>query len=138
MTQNLKTALAALGLAALLAAPVHADRWDPLRADPVIETGLITMAIAEGLRRYCPSVSPRWIRAFGFARSLQRRALDMGFSRDEIEEYVEDDTEVDRVVAIAEAWFAERGVTRESDAESYCTVGRYEINAESEIGRLLR
>jgi hypothetical protein len=50
---------------------------------------------------------------------------------------VDDRAEKDRVDALALTYLTVRGVTP-SDPESYCTVGRDEINADSEIGRLLR
>jgi hypothetical protein len=49
--------------------------------------------------------------------------MSLGYTRAEVTEYVEDDTEQDRMIAIARQYFAERGVTSLEDVEGACRVG---------------
>jgi hypothetical protein len=64
--------------------------------------------------------------------------MSLGYSRAEVTEYVEDDTEQERMIAIARQYFAQRGVTSLEDVDGACRVGRDEIAAGTQIGRLLR
>jgi len=126
-----------IALALLVAQPLRADQWDALRADPVISEGLIRFAIARHIHNRCEDISARQLRAFGYITSLVNMAEDMGYSRSEIRAYVDDEAEQDRVRALADERLAARGASPEQ-MDGYCTVGREEIAAGSEIGRLLR
>jgi hypothetical protein len=127
----------ALLLALLVAQPARADQWDVLREDPVISEGLIIFAIARHIHNRCESISARQLRAMGYVNSLIGQATELGFTRSEIEDYVFNETEQDRVRALADERLAARGASPTQIA-GYCTVGREEIAAGSEIGRLLR
>mgnify|MGYP000273885229 CR=1 FL=1 len=124
-------------LALLMAAPARADQWDRLREDPAISEGLVSFAIARHIHNRCDSISARRLRAMGFINSLIGQATDLGYTRDEIEDYVFNEAEQDRVRAIADDRLAARGASP-SQWEGYCTVGQEEITANSQIGRLLR
>jgi hypothetical protein len=124
-----------LGLAAPVAA--HADQWQPLRDDPRISNGLTIIAIGEHIHSECPSITARMMRAISFIEGLYHHATALGYSREQIEAYVEDQNEVDRYEGIARAYFAQNGADYD-DANSVCRVGRDEIAAGSPIGRLLR
>jgi hypothetical protein len=124
-------------LAVLMTGPARADDWDALRADPVISEGLIQFAIARHIHNRCDDISARRIRALAYINALISQAEDLGYSRDEIRAYVNSEAEQDRVRALADERLAARGASPTQMA-GYCTVGREEIAAGSEVGQLLR
>lgn len=113
------------------------DRWQVLRDDPTLRSGLTVFAVGRRIDRRCDDISARPIRAYAFLQGLVTHAEGLGFTRDEIEDYVEDEDEQDRYTEIARAYFAERGVDWR-DNDGICRVGRDEISSGSQIGRLLR
>lgn len=124
-------------LALLVSQPARADQWDALRDDPTISEGLISFAIARHIHNRCPSISARQLRAIGFVNSLISNATELGYTRSEIEEFVFDEAEQQRVRAIADERLLARGASADL-IEGYCVVGQEEMAANSQIGRLLR
>ncbi|MEJ6392259.1 DUF5333 domain-containing protein [Gymnodinialimonas sp. 2305UL16-5] len=112
-------------------------RWAPLRADVHIESGLLVIMAGTFIVEGCPEIDVRRVRSTPYMLGLARRAIGLGFSRAEVEEFIDDPTERARVEARADAWLAQRGASR-ADPASLCQVGRDEITAGSPIGRLLR
>lgn len=113
------------------------DRWQPLREDPEIHSGLTVIAVGRHIQNVCDDISPRLLRALGFAEGLVNRARELGFPRAEVDAYIDDRGEQDRYRAVMRDWFAERGVDA-GDTPAVCRVGRDEITSGSQIGRLLR
>jgi hypothetical protein len=118
--------------------PAQADRFDILRHDPRLHAGLLAITIGRHIENRCPVIERRDVAAGAFLLGLAGHAMSLGYSRAEVTEYVEDDTEQDRYIALARQYFAERGVMSETDTDGACRVGRDEIAAGSPIGRLLR
>lgn len=141
MKTELKLAALCLGLVAtaLFTTVGHAqdDPWRALREDPEIRSGLTVVAVGRRIDRRCDSIDVRPVRAFAFLQGLVGQAEDLGYSRTEIEAYVDDAEEQERYTRIAQSYFAERGVGWD-DPEAICQLGRAEIEARSPIGRLLR
>ncbi|SLN42639.1 hypothetical protein ROJ8625_02088 [Roseivivax jejudonensis] len=130
--------LGALAVALTLAlSPLAAEAKPPLREVSQIDDALLMVAIADDLRKTCDDIEPRLIRAYSYLRQLKGMASDMGYSEDEIEDYVTSDAEKDRMEARGEAFLASRGVSRR-DTTAYCTFGKQEIARGSQIGVLLR
>jgi len=121
----------------ITAGAARADQWQPLRDDPRLHSGLTVIAVGRHIHFTCPDINARALRALAFAEGLVNHAQDLGFSRSEINAYIDDDAEKDRYREIARAYFAQQGGDMD-DAESVCAVGRDEIAARSAIGRLLR
>lgn len=115
----------------------RADAWQPLRDDPRIHSGLTVIAIGRHIHFECPDIDARLVRALVFAEGLVSHAQSLGFSRAEVNEYIDDRDEQDRYRDIARAYFAQQGGDMD-DPDSVCRVGRDEITAGSAIGRLLR
>lgn len=130
-------AIAAVTALATTLGAARADEWQPLRDDARITSGLTVVAIGRHIHLVCPDISARPIRALAFVEGLVDHAQAMGFSRRQIEEYIDNDAEKDRYRAIATRYFAERGSGMD-DVSGVCQVGRDEIAEESTIGRLLR
>ncbi|WP_224814052.1 DUF5333 domain-containing protein [Hasllibacter sp. MH4015] len=112
-------------------------QWQPLRDDPEIHSGLTVISVGRHIQNQCEDISPRLVRAWAFAEGLVGRAQDLGFTRAQVDAFIADRTEQDRYRAIMRQWFAQQGADAD-DAASVCRVGRDEITAGSQIGRLLR
>jgi hypothetical protein len=102
-----------------------------------ITEGLINTAIAYEIDRVCDSISGRRIDGINFLWSLKEHASELGFTDDEIRDYVENREEKDRLEAIARDRLRDMGAV-EGQPETYCSVGRAEMAARSDIGRFLR
>jgi len=111
--------------------------WQVLRDDPEIHSGLTVIAVGRHIQNLCDDITPRYLRALGFAERLVGRARDLGVTRREVDAYIDDDTEQQRYRTIMHSWFSTRGVDV-SDRDAVCRAGRDEITAGSQIGRLLR
>ena len=116
------------------AAPAFA--LEPLSSERYINDRLIAARIADQIRRNCPNIEGRIIFAFQQARALERYALDKGYSKQQIDSFLDSKPDRQRIYAVAEDYMASKGVQK-GDAGSYCTLGRAEIAANSVTGSLL-
>lgn len=117
--------------------PARADQWQPLRDDPVIHEGLTAIAVGRMIHNICPDVNARMLRALAFAEGLVEHAQSLGFTRRQINAYIDNAADQDRYRDIAWQYLVARGVEHD-DVASVCRVGRDEMAAGSAIGRLLR
>lgn len=124
-----------LALAALLPGAAAAQAT-PLGEVPEIAEGLIATAIAYEIGRVCGPVDARRLQGIAFLLSLQARARSLGYSQEEIDAFVDDDAEKDRLEGVARGRLAALGAV-EGDEGSHCAVGRAEIAKGSQVGRLL-
>ena len=125
------------GLLLALALPVAASaEVPPLGQVERITEGLIDTAIAYEIGEVCESINGRKIAGIAFLWSLHSEARRLGYSREEIEAFVDDDVEKDRLEAIARERLAGMGAV-EGSPNTYCEVGRAEIAAGSQVGKLL-
>jgi len=129
-----KTIVAAVVIC-LLAAPVWAK--PPLREVAEIDDAVLDVGIADIIRKRCPDISARMVRAVRFAYDVKAKARAMGYSEAEIDAYLDSDAEKARMRARGAAFFKARGVDT-SDPQSYCALGRAEIQKSSRIGSLLK
>jgi hypothetical protein len=109
----------------------------PLSDVSVITEGLINAAIAYEVDQQCESLEGFMVAGVNFLWSLKGHASDLGYSDDEIKAYIDNDSEKDRLEVIARQRLRDMGAV-EGEWETYCTVGRSEMAAGSQIGRLLR
>ncbi|MFT6674649.1 MAG: hypothetical protein ACJAVM_000832 [Sulfitobacter sp.] len=119
----------------LMAAPAMSK--PPLRDMAVIDDALLDLGIADQIRKNCPSISARLLKAVTFVWDIKAQARALGYSEAEIDAYVDSDAEKDRMRARGGAFFKARGVDT-SDPQSYCALGRAEIQKSSRIGSLLK
>lgn len=132
MTHFTKTfGAVALGLA--FAAPASAN---PANVDRVTE-GLIITGMAYELSEECGNVNARMIRGLNYLMGLKRHLEDLGYSDAEIDAFIDNDVEKDRLEGIARQRLADLGV-RTGDEASYCAVARAQMAADTPVGRLLR
>lgn len=132
---SIKMSLATLALMAATAA--SAEARVPLNEDKQLDDGLTLVAIGNYLRKQCDEVTPRFWKTYTFMRGLQDRARDLGYSDDEIEAYLDNETEKDRVKSRARAYLTSRGAVF-GDPDTFCTVARAEIAQATSVGTFLR
>ena len=108
-----------------------------LRDVPEVTEGLISAAIAWEIGDKCDGIDARILRGIGFLNGLKSTAREMGYSRSEIDSFVNSEVEKDRLEAIARQRLRDLGGV-EGRWDTYCTVGRSQIAAGSQIGQLLR
>ncbi|MDR6264408.1 DUF5333 domain-containing protein [Roseobacter sp. N2S] len=121
-------------LTSLMASTAMAN--PPLREVKQINDGLLYVGLADEIRKTCDGISGRIFKGIGRLRSIHRLALDMGYSKDEIETFVDDRAEKNRLKARGKTYLKANGASQ-SDPQSMCALGRKEIAKQSEIGTLL-
>lgn len=131
--KSIKTAFAA---AALSLSFGGASAANPAEVERVTE-GLIAAGMAIELGDLCDDVSVRMIRGLNFLQGLKSHLQDLGYSNAEIDAYIDNRAEKQRLEGIARDRLAALGV-RTDDRSSYCTVAQGQIAANTQVGRLLR
>ncbi len=109
----------------------------PLQEDPTVRQGFYAIGLADKVRRNCPQMSPRLVRAYSFLKSLQAYARDAGYSDADIEALRENDAAKDALEREIDADLRARGALPGNSA-GYCKVGREEIARGTQAGRLLK
>ena len=104
---------------------------------PEVRNTLVAVAAGDMIRKECTTISPRMLRVFNLRNQLLSTARAAGFSREQIDAYVDDKIEKDRLKGLARQYLAQKGVDPDSPS-SYCTVGKAEIAAKTPVGRLLK
>jgi len=102
-----------------------------------VRDGIINVGIAYEISEVCPSLSARLFRGIGFLNSLKSHARGLGYTNAEIDAYVDDKAEKNRLEAIARERLAALGAVS-GEPQTYCAVGRAQMSAGTDIGRLLR
>ncbi len=126
------TTLAAL---AAFSSPVFA--LQPLHENPTVVRGFYVIGLADELRKRCDDLSPRWLRAYNYLKSLEKFAREAGYTDAQIEELGDNKAAKEALRIRIRADLVARGASPENP-EGYCTVGREEIAKGSAAGKLLR
>ena len=108
-----------------------------LRDETAVTEGLIAAAIAWEIGDKCDALDARVLRGLSFLSGIKEHARSLGYTDAEIDAFVGDGAEKDRLEAIARDRLRAMGGV-EGQWDSYCTVGQAEIAAGSQIGQLLR
>ena len=132
-----KVMIAVMGLSLATASVTPTFAKPPLREVSEIDDALLDMGVADIIRKNCPDISARMLRAVKMAWDLKGRATELGYSDAEIDAYIDSDAEKARMKARGAAFFKAKGVDT-SDPQSYCALGREEIQKSSRIGSLLK
>lgn len=136
MTRRTARPLAATLAAALALSALPAAALEPLAQERYINDRLIAARIADRIRRECPSIDGRIVYAYSQARALMKYARDKGYSKAQIDAFLDSKPDKKRIYAVAEDYMARNGV-RPGDAESFCRLGRDEIARKTVTGSLL-
>lgn len=123
-------------IAAALMAATPAAALEPLSAEPYVNDRLVQARVADLVRRGCPSIDARLVRAFNEARALKRYARDKGYSETQIDDFLDSREERARIYAQADRYMVERGVVN-GEPQTFCRLGRDEIAQQTVAGSLL-
>jgi hypothetical protein len=108
-----------------------------LRDVAAIDDALLAVGLADEIRKQCPNISARYIKALRFMNGLRDKAHNMGYSDAEIDAYRKSSADKARLKAEGKTYLSANGV-QVGNPQSYCTLGRAEIRKSSQIGTLLR
>ena len=79
-------------LGAILAGAVlltgAADAKPPLRDVAEIDGALFDLGVADRIRKNCPTISARMLRAISYVHDLEQRARALGYTSEEIDAYM--------------------------------------------------
>ncbi len=131
----MRNLMMALLCTALMATSVAAK--PPLREVAAIDDALLDLGVADIIRKQCPDINARMVKAVSYVWGVKAQAKKLGYSDAEIDAYVDSDAEKARMRARGAAFFKAKGVDT-SDPQSYCALGRAEIQKSSRIGSLLK
>ena len=109
----------------------------PLHDVKEIDDQMMAIAIAIEVSDKCGSIAPRTLKGLGFLWSLKDKASKMGYSDDEIRNYVDSDAEQARMRQKAYAYARNAGFDP-TKASGLCALGKSEIAKGSLIGSFLR
>lgn len=108
-----------------------------LRDVPEIDGTILAVGIADEIRKNCPDISARMLKALSTVNGLKSKARALGYSDAEIDAYRKSDVEKARLAAKRKSYLNAAGVLT-GNTQSYCTLGRAEIEKGGQIGALLR
>ena len=129
--------LRVLGVVLLIGVASPSLARQPLHEIPPVVQAFYSLGLANEVRRNCTTIDARMFRAWKFLNSIERYARNLGYSDAEIDDFVRNKAEKERLRARIRADLAKRGATP-GTPEGYCTVGHEEIAKGSVAGRLLR
>lgn len=130
-----RTTLAAIAIS-IVACAGPAAALPPLSQERHVNDSLVQARVADMLRRGCPDLDARMIRAFNEARKLKRYALSQGYSEAQIDAFLDNRDERRRIYAQADQYMTENGVVN-GQPETFCRLGRQEIAQGTIAGSLL-
>lgn len=125
-----------IALAAVMAAG-NLSAQTALKDVAYVRDGIIQVGMAYEISRKCDAISARTFRGLSYLNTLKNHARSLGYSEADIDAYVNDKAEEDRLEQIARQQLADLGAVP-GDAASYCAVGRAQIAANTRVGWLLR
>ncbi|MCK0094910.1 DUF5333 domain-containing protein [Yoonia sp. F2084L] len=132
-----KLALTAVVALATVFSAGHLSAQTALKDVAKVRDGIIYVGMAYEISEECGSINARLFRGINYLQSLRSHARDLGYSEAEIEAYINDDAEKDRLEAIARQQLALIGVVEGNEA-TYCAAGRAQMDANTRVGWLLR
>ena len=137
MLNPLKSLTGAVVLVAMAGAALAAVDYSKMRADRRVQSELLAASMAYLIDKECASIRPRKLTVLTYALSLKRYAKSLGYTGDEVDAYVADRDEQARFREMAEARLIEKGADPD-EPESYCAVGRAEIEKRTYLGSMLK
>lgn len=122
-----------MGLSLLVAQPLSAAN---LSTDARITGDLTAAAVGDAIRKNCSRVTADMFTAWGKAMKLKKYAKSLGASDDDIDNFLHNKDEQNRIRGLRDAYLKKNGVVV-GNSESYCKLGDKEIADKSLIGSLL-
>ena len=122
---------------ALLAGPIAAADNSPLHNEKAINDKLLIVSVADKINRGCDSIKVKYFKARSFINALKAEAQEKGYSKAEINSYIENKEHRAAMRKRRDAFFKAKGASS-TDGPSLCVYGHAEIQKQSQIGVLLR
>jgi hypothetical protein len=129
--------IAILALAALIPAGVAAADLPPLSENPRVRSEFLAGAVGDAIVDNCPSISARMFAVIGRLNDLQRYVRSLGYTSEDIRAFRKSPENRAELNRLRDEYLAANGVVP-GDAESYCRLGRREIENGTLIGSLIR
>ncbi|MGA9250820.1 MAG: DUF5333 domain-containing protein [Roseobacter sp.] len=107
-----------------------------LRDERDLDEGLYVIGLAQEIKKKCPDIASRKFQRTLEVLKLRNRALQLGYTEDEIRAHVKSDAEKARLRERAAEYMKSKGLTQNRDG--YCALGRLEMEKKSSVGALLR
>ena len=117
--------------------PAAVTAKPPLREVREITDALLWVGLADEIRKKCDRIDGRVVKGLLTLNAIRNRAEALGYSDAEIEAYRKSDTEKAVLRERGEAYLQANGVDLGVKTD-YCTLGRAEIEKNSQIGVLLK
>lgn len=124
-------ALAGIPLGGLAAAQ------SALSTDPTVRNGFYVLGFADEIRKNCPQIGPRLVRAYSYLKGLEQYARNAGYSQSQIDALLDDKSSKEALLRQIRSDLAARGA-QPGDQAGHCKVGREEMARGTEAGRLLK
>ena len=119
------------------AAMTQTEINDALRANSSIYNALFTAAVIHHVADTCDTLGgPGRLERVAFFLPLYRQARSMGFSRRQIESFVDDKAEQEQMRQLVYRYMERQGVAP-TEAAAVCAWGRQQIEERTPIGRRL-
>lgn len=131
-----KPALMALILCAPGTTMAQAADLPPLEQNARIMNELVAGEVGYQIQKHCDSLGPRRFRALGRLNQLGDYARSLGYTDADFRAVSKDKAARARRDALVDAYLAKNGV-HPGEPESYCRLGRAEIEKNSLTGWLL-
>ncbi|SHJ30119.1 hypothetical protein SAMN04488012_10747 [Palleronia salina] len=109
----------------------------PLEQNQVVRDGFYAIGLADEIRKNCPQISPRLIRAYSALKDLEQYAREQGYTEADVKALEDNDAAKDALRAEVNAELQARGAVP-GQTSGYCKIGREEIARGTPAGRLLR
>ena len=132
---NIILGAALAGVGAVSAAA--ATDYTALREDAYIHERLLIAAKAWYLAEKCPDLAPYKLAALPTMLRMKSHASKLGYSTAEMSAYIDSKEEQARFRVLVEPWAESLGAMP-GQPETYCAVGRAEMEERTYVGRLLR
>ena len=123
--------------AALLTGSIGAADQSPLHGEKSINDQLLLVSVVDKINRGCGSLKVKFFKAQAFVRDLKAEAQARGYSKAEVNAYIEDKAHRAAMRKRRDAFFVSNGASS-TDPQSLCAFGHAEIQKQSQIGVLLK
>jgi hypothetical protein len=130
----MRIAAVTLGLA-LIASPALArpSLWDV----PAVDTGLMNVGIAHGVRKNCDAIDANKLKGISYVWNLVGHAKKAGYTMKETRAFIDDDVEKAKLRKRVTKHLKAKGFNPDTP-NALCSFGKAEINKKSQVGVLLR
>ncbi|MDH3265019.1 MAG: DUF5333 domain-containing protein [Paracoccaceae bacterium] len=123
-------------LAALLPATTAAAELPPLAENERVVGEFLAAAVGDEIRKNCSSIHARIFYVLRKANELEDYAQSLGYTDEDIRAFRKEPENKAFLRQLRDDYLAQNGVAA-GDAESYCRLGRQEIENRTLIGSLL-